>query len=260
VAFFATSAYTAASLVSLGHLPWPAALGIGVIASGVLGLIVGLPALRISGMHLAIVTVALVFAGQELMGQWDQAHGQNGASIGSPAWLFDEHALYITAVIVAAIAYLAVWNVLRSRSGRALRALSENPLAAASSGVDPVRYRLVAFVFSAVLTGAAGIVYLYYARTVTPGAYPLDLSLAFLTMMILGGSRSLGGSLAGALIIGLLPQALSLLPASIGQVNVQQSVYAIYAILLLASLRFFPDGIWNVVANHIPNREPAAER
>jgi ABC-type branched-subunit amino acid transport system permease subunit len=80
---------------------------------------------------------------------------------------------------------------------------------------------------------------MYYAPTVLHGAFTLDLSLAFLTMMILGGSGSLGGSLLGALIIGLLPQLLQLLPSTIGRVNLQQSVNGVYALLLLLTLRFF---------------------
>jgi branched-chain amino acid transport system permease protein len=146
------------------------------------------------------------------------------------------------------VSYAGIWNVLRSRTGRAIRALSVNPYAAAAVGINIVLYRLVTFVLSGLLTGLAGVVYLYWAQTITPETFTLDLSLAFLTMMILGGSRSLGGSLLGAVIIGLLPQLLKVLPSQIGQLSVQQSASGIYAILLLAALRLFPDGLWNAVA------------
>jgi branched-chain amino acid transport system permease protein len=254
VAFFAASAYTTASLISLAK--WPVVLAIvgGVTVAGMLGLVVGLPALRISGMHLAIVTVALVFVARELMAQWDSNHAPSGLTISTPDWLLGGRGLYATAALSALVSYLFVWNVLRSRSGRAIVAVSDNPYAAAAAGINSTRQRLVAFVLSGVFTGVAGALYLYYSRTVTPEAFPLDLSLAFLTMMILGGSRSLGGSLIGALIIGLLPQVLRLLPAQIGNINVQQSVYGIYAVLLLLTLRFFPEGIWNVVASRLSER------
>lgn len=248
VAFFATSAYVTAILATQARLPAGIAMIVGIGAAAALGLIVGLPALRISGMHLAIVTVALVFAVQEILEQWDAGQQSNGISIGSPNWLLQDRGLYVAAVLAALICYLAIWNLLHSRSGRAMVATSTNPFAAASAGIDSVRYRLLAFVVSGAVTGVAGVIYLYYAGTVTPQAFPLDLSLAFLTMTILGGSRSLGGSLLGALIVGLLPEALAYLPSHIDRIDVQQSVAGLYALLLLVCLRFFPDGIWNAAA------------
>ena len=251
VAFMAVSAYTAGSLVSLGNMPVAPALLLAVLAAGALGLVVGLPALRISGMHLAIVTVALVFAAQEVMNQWDVNHSPGGVSIDTPSWLLEERSLYIVAVLVGALVYLVIWNMLRSRWGRAVIALSEDPFAAASAGIDAMRYQLGAFVLSGIITGIAGILFLYYTPHVTPTAFSLDLSLAFLTMMILGGSRSLGGSLLGALIIGLLPHVLGLFSGNIGQVPIKDVGPGIYAFVLLVTLRFFPEGIWNGVAHLI---------
>jgi branched-chain amino acid transport system permease protein len=251
VAFFAISAYTTGSLIVINHAPIAAAMAAGVVSAGLLGLIVGVPALRISGMHLAIVTVALVFVAQEVMLQWDQAHSQisAGITVATPPPLLQDRGLYLTAVLVSVVGYLLVWNMLRSRSGRAIVALGQNPIAAAAAGVNVTLYRLIAFVLSGLLTGVAGAVYLYYGQTITPPTFSLDLSLAFLTMIIVGGRNSLGGSVLGGLIIGLLPQALALLPATIGRIDVSSSTSAIYAVLLLLTLRLFPDGIWNSVAH-----------
>jgi branched-chain amino acid transport system permease protein len=257
VTFFGVSAYTAGSLVSLGHVPLALAAIVAILAAGGLGFVIGLPALRISGMHLAIVTLVLVFAGQEVMSQWDQHHNPSGVEVTSPDWLLQERGFYAAAVVLAVIAYLAVWNILRSRSGRAIKALSENPLAAAAVGIDPTRYRLQVFVVSGMLTGAAGIVFLYSTAHVNPATFSLDLSLAFLTMMILGGTSSLGGSLLGAVIIGLLPQLLDTFPAQLGNLRVQDLGPAIYALLLLLTLRFFPEGVWNaIVTRRVLRREP----
>jgi branched-chain amino acid transport system permease protein len=248
IAFFAIAGYTAGELLNLAHWPVLLALLGGVVAAGFLGFLVGLPALRISGMHLAIVTVALVFVGKELMDNWDQQKGQNGVTVVQPSWLVHDRGVYVAAVIVAAFAYLLVWNLLRARSGRAILALSDNPYAAAAVGIAATRYRLATFILCGSLTGAAGVLYLYHLGTVTSGAFTLELSLAFLTMMILGGSRSLGGSLVGALIIGFLPDMLNALPATLGDIDIKQSIDAIYAVLLLITLRFFPEGLWNVAA------------
>ena len=248
VVFFAASAYTAGGLMFLEHASPLLALPLGVVAAGVLGLVIGLPALRVSGMHLAVVSVALVFVGQELAQQWESGHAPQGVPVADPSWLLQERNLYLVAIIVVAVSYVATWNVLRSRSGRAIVAVSENPYAGAASGIDATRYRLLAFVLSGLLTGTGGVIYMYYAPTVLHGAFTLDLSLAFLTMMIVGGSGTLGGSLLGALIIGLLPQLLQLLPSTIGRVNLQQSINGLYALLLLLTLRFFPDGLWTMLA------------
>ncbi len=256
VVFFAASAYTAGGLMFLKHASPLIALPLGVVAAGALGLVIGLPALRVSGMHLAVVSVALVFVGQELAQQWESGHAPQGIPVTEPNWLLQERNLYVVAIIVVAVTYVATWNVLRSRSGRAIVAVSENPYAGAASGIDAARYRLLAFVLSGLLTGTAGVIYMYYAPTVLHGAFTLDLSLAFLTMMILGGSGSIGGSLLGALIIGLLPQLLQLLPSTIGRVNLQQSVNGVYALLLLVTLRFFPDGLWTVLAGGLARLVP----
>jgi branched-chain amino acid transport system permease protein len=210
-------------------------------------------------MQLAIVTVAVVFGAQELMKQWDAINAPSGVSVTGPPWLMDERALYVATAVIAIIGYIAVWNLLHSRSGRAIRALSANPHAALAVGIDTVRYRLIVFVLSGMLTGLAGVVYLYWAQTITPETFTLDLSLAFLTMMILGGSGSLGGSLLGAVIIGLLPQALKVLPSQIGQLNTQQSAAGLYAILLLLAVRCFPEGLWNAVAARVQRQNAGGD-
>jgi branched-chain amino acid transport system permease protein len=259
VAFFGTSAFLTASLIVEGHVASGVAIVAGILAAGLLGLAVGFPSLRISGMHLAIVTVALVFVTQEVMTQQNAVHGVNALTVTQPRLLLDDRRLYVAAVIVAGLIYWGIWNILRSRSGRAILAGMENRHAALAMGVNVNAYRLLAFVLSGALSGVAGIVYLYYLQTVTPSAFPLDLSVAFLTMVIVGGARSLAGSLLGAILIGLFPQLLQLLPSTIGSINVQQNVSAIYAVILLLALRFFPDGIWpSLVALFSRLRAPAA--
>jgi branched-chain amino acid transport system permease protein len=261
VVFFGTSAYVAGSLVVLADAPVGFALLLGVLAAGLLGFVVGLPAIRISGMHLAIVTVALVFVGQEIMQQWNLTHTQlnNGLTVTVSSPLLEERGLYLTAVLVTAVGYFLVWNMVRGRTGRALIALSENPVAAAAVGINTTLYRLSAFVLSGLLTGVAGCIFLYYGLTVTPTEFTTDLSLAFLTMIILGGRRSLGGALVGGLIIGFLPQVLTLLPPHIGGIDVQSSTSAIYALLLLSTLWLFPDGVWNTVAARMTHRRRGAQ-
>ena len=116
------------------------------------------------------------------------------------------------------------------------------------------RYQLIACVSSGLLTGLAGAVYLYYARSVTPSSFPLALSLAFLAMIVIGGRRSLAGSIIGAVIIGLLPQLLARLPAHLGGICTQSATPLVYSILVLFALRFLPEGIWNAATARLSDR------
>jgi branched-chain amino acid transport system permease protein len=252
VVFFAVSSYTCGSLIVIEHTPSALAIAAGVLAAAVVGLVVGLPALRISGMHLAIVSVASVFVAQELMTGWTSGHDQIAAGVpaAQPAWLLQERPLYLVSILVAAAAFLIIWNLLHARSGRALLAISVSPSAAIACGIPVTLYRLAAFVLSGLLTGVAGIVYLYYSQHVTPAFFSLDLSLALLTMIVVGGSRSLLGSLLGAGIVGLLPQVLKILPSDVHGLSLSNSEPAIWAIMLLVTLWLFPEGL----ANALPDR------
>lgn len=249
VVFLAAAAYVTGTLLTQPSIPAGATFIIAIIASALLGLVVGLPALRISGMHLAIVTVALVFAAQELMAARDASLPDTVLSVHGPGWILHDRGLYALAVALAVLAYLLVWNLLHSRTGRALVALSENQTAASAAGIDPTRYRLLAFMLSGALSGLAGILYLYHFQHVSHATFTLDLSLAFLAMMFLGGTRSLGGSLLGGILIGGLTLSPQVLPATIAGIDVQQAVVGLYALLLLLTLRFFPAGIWNSIAD-----------
>jgi ABC-type branched-subunit amino acid transport system permease subunit len=178
------------------------------------------------------------------MSQQEAARGLAGITVTQPGWLLSERGLFLASLVISVAAYIAVRNFLNAAGGRQLIAGGENQISAAASGIDPVRSRMLAFVLSSALTGVAGVLYLYHVQTITPGAFPLDLSVAFLAMITIGGSGTLGGSLLGAAIIGLLPELLRVLPGTIGGVDIQQNVNALYALLLLAALRFFPDGVW----------------
>jgi branched-chain amino acid transport system permease protein len=249
VVFLAVSAYVCGALLNQAHIGGSPAIVLAVGASGALGAVVGLPALRIAGAYLAIITVALVFAVQEVLAIHDQYLPDQVLTIYQPAWMLDDRRLYVLTAGLVAGSYFVTWNILRARTGRALVALSESPAAAAGSGIDPIRYRLIAFILSGLLSGLAGIIYLYHFQHVSHATFTLDLSLAFLTMVIVGGTRSLGGSFVGAAVIGIVILSPQFLPSKIGSLDVQQGATGLYAVLLLLALRFFPQGIWNVIAS-----------
>jgi branched-chain amino acid transport system permease protein len=140
-----------------------------------------------------------------------------------------------------------MYHLLRSRVGRAWIAIRDSEAAAEAFGVNVTRYKLLAFMVSAILTGLAGALYATWATTATSTMSSADQTIAFLTMIVIGGLGSILGSILGAAFVGFLPLLLGQLPSPllIGPMQIQISTLTvgIYALLLLMALIFFPTGL-----------------
>jgi branched-chain amino acid transport system permease protein len=188
-AFMAIGAYTSAILVF--HHQWTDWLTIPVagVVAGVAGLLMGIPALRLSGLYLALVTFALAVSVPSMIKKWEsQTGGSSGLflNLHSNAWL------YQTTWIVAAILYVTAWLMLRGKFGRALRAVRDSEIAAASSGINLAFVKTVAFGISAFYAGVAGSLLAITAAYVNPNSFPVTLSIYLLVGLVVG---SLGGLL-----------------------------------------------------------------
>jgi branched-chain amino acid transport system permease protein len=215
-AFLAAGAYTEAVLLGQGwpfYLTLPAA---GLVA-GALGLLIGLPALRLAGLYLAIATLAFAFIVEEVVARWDSVTGGNNGlyveSIdlggvmfdpsGDQPWLF----YYLVLAVLVALMLVAV-NLLRSPTGRAFVAIRDSEIAAQSMGVNLAKYKTISFAVSAFYTGIAGaflahqLVYLY------PESFTILVSIELLLLVVVGGLGSLHGAVFGAIFIIVLPQAV----------------------------------------------------
>jgi branched-chain amino acid transport system permease protein len=247
-AFFGVGAYLLAWLTNdLGQAYWIGLL-VAMAACAALGALVGGPALRISGAYLAIATLGLVFVTGALLDLWDTSAGRQSYDLNVlPAFLMEDHGLYFTIVAICALALFAAHNLLRSRVGRAWIAIRDNEAAAAAFGVNLTRYKLLAFVVSATLTGLAGALYATWATTASASMSSADQTIAFLAMIVVGGLGSIPGSALGAIFVGFLPLLLGLLPSPIVvgplQIQVTTLTTGIYGILLLLALIFFPRGL-----------------
>jgi branched-chain amino acid transport system permease protein len=210
-AFMAVGGYTSAILIAhhgvrdLWTIPFA-----GLVAGGV-GLAFGLPALRLTGLYLALATFAVAVAFPPLVGKFDHFTGGNmglvlnlpkapgGLHLSSNDWL------YYLAWGIGGAGLLLGWLVLATPIGRSFRALRDSEVAAISSGVSPALYKTLAFGISSFYAGIAGSLLAISAAYVTPQTYPITLSLFLVVGLAVGGIGSLPGSMAGAILIKFLP-------------------------------------------------------
>jgi branched-chain amino acid transport system permease protein len=220
--FAAIGAFTVGSLVG-GHgwSFWPALL-LGVICSIGVGVLVGIPALRLSGLFLAILTIAVaLFFDRFLLapGTWDSfSGGISSWTLGRPTFLgislAGAYAFYLFTLAVFLVAVLAVWNLSRSKTGRVLRAIRNSEIAAATSGVNVTAWKLAAFGVSAGLAGLAGGLLAAGIGSVSAGAFTLQQSLSVVAIAIVVGVRSIGAAAVGGIFLIFGPELLTHTPLS----------------------------------------------
>jgi branched-chain amino acid transport system permease protein len=220
--FAAIGAFTVGSLVG-GHgwSFWPALL-LGVVFSIGVGVLVGIPALRLSGLFLAILTVAVALFFDHFLlapGTWDSfSGGISSWSVGRPSLLGisldGSYAFYLFTLGVFLAAVLAVWNLSRSKTGRVLRAIRNSEIAAATSGVNLTAWKLAAFGVSAGLAGLAGGLLAAGIGSVSAGAFTFQQSLAVAAIAIVVGVRSVGAAAVGGIFLVFGPELLTHTPLS----------------------------------------------
>jgi ABC-type branched-subunit amino acid transport system ATPase component/ABC-type branched-subunit amino acid transport system permease subunit len=209
---FGIGAYTAGVLYMHLHAPLLLTIiaGIGVTAG--FGAILALPALRVTGPYLAMVTLAFGTIIQILINEvTDVTNGPMGITFSKPVLLgmvLDERAYYWVCSFLLVASLIVVHRVLRSHLGRAFEALRGSPIASDCMGVSVYRYKVYAFVISAGFAGLAGSLYAYSERYISPNTYNFELTVLFLLAIIMGGRKTRSGALLGATIIVMLPKLL----------------------------------------------------
>ena len=209
---FGIGSYTAGVLVmKLGASLWltiPAAIGI----TALFGAVLALPALKVTGPYLAMVTLAFGTIIQILINEMTfLTEGPLGIKISKPSLFghkLDEREFYWVVVLMMLLALVFVHRVLRSHLGRAFEALRGSPVASDCMGVSVYRYKVYAFVISAGLAGLAGSLYAYSEQYISPNTYNFELTVLFLLAIIMGGRKTRTGALLGATIIVMLPKLL----------------------------------------------------
>jgi ABC-type branched-subunit amino acid transport system ATPase component/ABC-type branched-subunit amino acid transport system permease subunit len=209
---FGVGAYTAGVLVMKLAAPLWITLPAAVLVTAGFGALLALPALRVSGPYLAMVTLAFGTIIQILINEMTfLTEGPMGIKLQKPSLfghMLDEREYYWLVVVLMVLALIVVHRILRSHLGRAFEALRGSPVASDCMGVSVYRYKVYAFVISAGFAGLAGSLYAYSEQYISPNSYNFELTVLFLLAVIMGGRKSRIGSLVGATIIVLLPKLL----------------------------------------------------
>ena len=255
-AFMAVGGYTTALLVHKLQVPWYATIPIAGIVAGLVGFLFGFPALRLTGIYLALATFALALAIPPLIDNFDTfTNGHTGINMKNanpPDFLglsLDQW-LYFVCWGIAAVMFVLSITIIRSGIGRAFMAIRDSETAAVSSGVSLTYYKTLAFGLGALFSGVSGSLLAIIVAYVNPDVFSLQLSLTLLVGAVVGGIGLRYGPLFGALFIVWLPyfaQRLSIV--KIGSVQLPQRPDLMFGIFLLLILFFAPGGAAGLLAH-----------
>jgi branched-chain amino acid transport system permease protein len=210
---FGVGSYVTGVLVVKLGLPWFIAIPASIAGAALFGAILALPALRVTGPYLAMVTLAFGTIVQILINEMTfLTEGPMGITLSKPVVLGkvldDKWYFYMVAALMV-VSLALVHRLLRSNIGRAFEALRDSPIASDCMGVSVYRYKVYAFVVSAGFAGLAGSLYAYSEQYISPNTYNFELTILFLLAVIMGGRKTRTGSLIGAVIVVMLPSLLA---------------------------------------------------
>lgn len=215
-AFLAIGAYTAGFMQSQG-IPFIVYFPAAAIITGVVGAMVGFPALRLTGIYLVIATIAFAFIVEEILARWESVtHGNEGMRVrtidllGQPLPR-DGDAFYFLCLLVLVGSILLALNLLRSPTGRAFIAIRDSETAGKSMGIDLAAYKVKSFAISAALTGMAGVLFAHKMSFISPEMFTLLLSIEFIMVIIIGGAFGVHGAVLGAIFIVMVDPFLTAL-------------------------------------------------
>lgn len=217
---------------------------VGGAVAAVFGMIIGLPALRLRGDYLAIVTLAFGEIVRSIF--MNSSKESFGGSLGLDTPRFDKDVLFIVAFIVVLICLAVTQNLIRSKHGRAITAIRDNEIAARATGIDVTKYKLLVFTVSSFFAGIAGVLYSYSNFTVQSTKFSYNYSIEILVMVVLGGMGNINGAIIAAALITFLDVELQTILT--GNLAVLQDL--IYALILIVL----------VIYNNAPALKPIREK
>ena len=223
--FMSVGAYTGCMLTVNLDLPiyieLPLAMLMGGIVAAIFGVIIGIPALRLRGDYLAIVTLAFGEIIRSIFNNLSVVGGSGGLN-GIP-----KYSNYTIVYIMLVITIIVITNLVNSRHGRAICSIRDNKIAAESMGIPVVYYKLLAFVVAAFFAGIAGVLYGHNLGILKPSTFDFNKSIEILVMVVMGGMGSIPGSVIAALLITVLPEILR------GLQDYRMLIYAVVLIVMM---------------------------
>nr|VFJ53302.1 MAG: amino acid/amide ABC transporter membrane protein 2, HAAT family [Candidatus Kentron sp. DK] len=248
-AFYALGAYTAAILMAKWGMPYYATLVPAGLVCLVAGFLFGLPALRLEGLYLALATFALAVAAPQLL-KYDKLEfitgGVQGIELDKPfsplAALSDDQWLYYFVLLVMVLLFALASNLIHSRTGRAMMAIRDNPIAAGAMGIDIALYKSLTFGVSALYTGIAGALGAIIIQFVAPDSFTFLLAITFLVGSVIGGITSIPGAIFGGFFVLLIPNLAETFADMTGQVNAKGLTWTVYGVFLILAVYVMPAG------------------
>jgi len=262
-AFVGVGGYATAVLITRVGVPFWFALPIGGLASALVGLIIGIPSLRVKGLYLCIATLAAQFILEWIFVHWESVtQGIRGINVPPPSvgsFVFDtERSFYYITLLFVVIGVGFARNLLRTKWGRAFVAIRDRDLAAEMMGINLFRYKLIAFALSSFYAGIAGGLWVCFIKVITPEHFPFSLSIEYLAMIIVGGLGSVLGSILGAIFMIVVPETLNVISSatrelfpSMGRLVIPMKE-VVFGTLIVLFLVFEPHGlaeIWRRIKN-----------
>ena len=240
-AFFGVGAYATALLTQKAGWPYLLSLFAGALFTTAIGALAAIPALRLKNLYLAIATLGFGVVLQKIIFEWrGLTGGGGGLALTAPSisgYQLGATGLYYLTLALMTIGLWAIWNVSRARTGRALLIIRESEIAAASLGIHPARYKVVAFAISAFYAAIAGGLFAYLVRYINPESFNVGLSISFLSMVVIGGLGTIGGSIVGAIFYVIVPELLR---------GIKDAPGLVFGLLLVIVMVFMPQGLWGM--------------
>lgn len=235
--FMSVGAYVSALISIHMNVPFIVALLISAVAAGLIGLVIGIPVLRLKGDYLCIITLAFNEIIRVVMNNLSITNGAKGL-IGIP---MDTNLIYVYIFMVITI--FVICSIVKSRHGRAIISIREDETASELSGIDVGYYKVFAFAVSAIFAGLAGGLYAHYYTVILPKVFDFNKSVEILVMVVLGGMGNLKGSIIAAIVLTILPELL---------ISFSQYRMLLYAIVLIAAMILKGTGKGEQIIERLP--------
>ena len=240
-AFYAVGAYTTAIMIDKWDVHYALTIPVAGVLCLVAGFLFGIPALRLEGLYLALATFALSLAVPQILKYFEHwTGGSQGIVLSKPAPplglpLTPDQWLYVFSLAILVVLFVLATNLLAGRTGRAIVAIRDNPIAAQAMGIHTALYKSLVFGVSAAYTGVAGALSAITIAFVAPDAFNVFLSITFLVGIVVGGLASISGAIFGAFFIQFVPNW--------AQDISKAAPWAIYGIFLIVFMYVMPRGI-----------------
>ncbi len=242
-AFFAIGAYATGLLTKKVGLPFVLSLPLAGVLATAVGAVAALPALRLKNLYLAIATLGFGVVVQKLLFEWQSLTGGGaGLEVPAPRWgpivLSTASHMYYLIVAVVILGTWAAVNIVRTGSGRAMVMVRESEVAAGCLGISVAKYKVIAFSLSGFYTAVAGGLYCYLVRYINPESFNVNMSITFLSMIVIGGLGTIPGSLLGAVFYVLAPELFR---------GIKDAPGLVFGFSLIIVMVLMPKGLWGFV-------------